>query len=82
MNILRLLFEIFVIYIVYKLIFDFIIPIYRTSKQIKSRVDEMNQKMNSQHHNVNNPAFQQRPQEQTTHRPVSKDYIDYEEIKS
>lgn len=42
----------------------------------------MNQKMNSQQHNVNNPAFQQRPHEQTTQRPVSKDYIDYEEIKS
>jgi len=80
MNILRLFFEIFVIYIVYKLIFDFIIPIYRTSKQIKTRVDEMNRKMDSQRQNVNNPSFQS--QQQATSKPPAEDYIDYEEIKS
>ncbi len=81
MNILRLLFELFVIYLVYKLIFDFIIPIYRTSKQIKTKVDEMNQKMNQQQ-NVNNPTFQSHQQQPKAHKPASEDYIDYEEIKS
>lgn len=82
MNILRVLFELFVIYIVYKLIFDFIIPIYRTSKQLKTKVDEMNQRMNQQQQNVNNPQFQPSTHHQPAHKPATEDYIDYEEIKS
>ncbi len=81
MNIIRLLFELFVIYLVYKLIFDFIIPIYRTTKQVRSKMDEMNQRMADQRNSVNNPQFQQKERETSAYKPASEDYIDYEEIK-
>ena len=35
MSIIRVLFELFVIYLLYKLIFEFIIPVYQTTKQVK-----------------------------------------------
>jgi len=83
MNILRLIFELFVIYIVYKLIFDFIVPIYRTTREVKSKVDEMNQRMENQRNNAGytnaNPA---QPKQKSEYTPASEDYIDYEEIKS
>ena len=81
MNIIRLLFELFVIYLVYKLIFDFIIPIYRTTKQVRSKMDEMNQRMADQQNSMNNQHYQAKEKETVAPRPPAEDYIDYEEIK-
>ena len=78
MNIFKLALELFVLYILYKVIFDFIIPIYRTTKQMKGKVQEMQDKMNQQANQYNRP-----PQTTaTTATPKSnEDYIEYEEIK-
>ena len=84
MNILRLIGQLLLIYFLYKLIFDFIIPIYQTSKRVKSQMREMNARMQQQTNRDNYSANQQqntsaKPPKQET---VSKeDYIDYEEIK-
>jgi hypothetical protein len=79
MNIIRLAGEIFLLYILYKLIFDFIIPIYQTTKKVKKQFGEMHNRM-QEHMNTQN---QQRP---PSHDPkpepkVNEEYIDYEEIK-
>lgn len=80
MNILRLLGQILLIYILYKLVFDFIIPIYRTSKRVKRQMREMNARMQEQmnSHNQQQSSQPSRPKPE----PVNKEeYIDYEEIK-
>ena len=74
---LKVLFELFLLYLAYKLIFDFIIPLYETTKQVKQKVGEMQQQMNRQ---------QQQGQSHTTAsaaKPTSKneDYIEFEEVK-
>jgi hypothetical protein len=80
MNILRLAGEILLIYILYKLIFDFIIPIYQTTKKVKKQFGEMHNKMQDQMNTFNQQ--QTSPSKTTTQQPVKKeDYIDYEEIK-
>jgi predicted Holliday junction resolvase-like endonuclease len=78
---LRALLELFVLYLLYKVIFDFIIPIYKTTKQVKHKVNEMQHTMNEQ-------AKRQRQQSQYTAaanqpspKPKSDDYIDFEEVK-
>ena len=77
---LRALLELFVLYLLYIVIFDFIIPIYTTTKQVKHKVNEMQRTMNEQ-------ANRQRESEykaaNTTAapRPKSDDYIDFEEVK-
>ena len=81
MNLLRLVGELILIYILYKLIFDFIIPIYQTSKRVKKQFGEMQNKMQDQmntfNQQQNSAANKTTPQE-----PVKKeDYIDYEEVK-
>ena len=80
MNIIRLAGELFLIYILYKLIFDFIIPIYITTKKVKKQFGEMHNKMEDQMNSFNK---QQATAAKTpTQEPVKKeDYIDYEEIK-
>jgi hypothetical protein len=79
MNIFRLALELFVIYLLYKLVFDFIIPVYRTTKVMKGKMNEM-------HRAVNEQQQAQQTQQQPTAKPVEKqsvsgDYIDYEEVK-
>ena len=77
---LKLIIELFVIYIVYKLIFEFIIPVYNTTKQVKRKINEMQHQMHQQEKN----NFQQREEGPTNSKSTSvndSDYIDYEEIK-
>jgi Sec-independent protein translocase protein TatA len=79
MNFFKLIGELVVIYILYKVIFDFIIPVYQTTKQVKTKMNDMHSRMQEQ---------QRAQSSQTTQEPVKKstvvskdDYIDYEEVK-
>ncbi len=78
MNIFRLAGELFLIYIFYKLIFDFIIPIYQSTKKIKKQFGEMQSKMQN---DMNSFQNQQKPSQQAP--PIQKegDYIEFEEVK-
>lgn len=75
MGILRVIFELLVLYIFYKLIFDFVIPVYKTSKEVSKKVEKM-QKQMKEYENQEQPIKKE---------PVSKvnkeDYIDFEEVK-
>jgi len=84
MNIFRLAFELFALYILYKLIFDFIIPLAQTTKQVKKQFKDMSaqmeEKMNQQHQQYNSNTRQA-----SNSAPVNKakndDYIEFEEVK-
>ena len=81
MNILKLAFELFVIYMVYKLVFEFIIPVYNTTRQMKQKMTEMHQKMQEQQE-VNNQQYSNTSaQKEPSKKSFSDDYIEYEEIK-
>jgi hypothetical protein len=75
----RFIFYAFLFYMLYKLVFDFIIPVYRTTRQVKKGFREMNERMRQQSGGV---------QQQNTSIPKSKaekttpgDYIEFEEVK-
>lgn len=56
----------------YRLIFDFVLPIYRTTRQVRRGFRDMQERMNGQ------PA-----EPQPASKPKGKqvgDYIDYEEV--
>ncbi|MEP7252527.1 MAG: hypothetical protein ABI683_09110 [Ginsengibacter sp.] len=78
MNILRLAAELFLIYILYKLIFDFIIPVYQSTKKIKKQFGDMQSKMQQDMNNYSNTPSPNQPDPQKT---KEGDYIDFEEIK-
>lgn len=79
MSVYRILLYAFLIYLAYKIIFDMIIPIYRTTKQVKKGFREMNERMND-HLKKEQEPFDLKEQPQ---KPKEKpgDYIEYEEIK-
>ena len=81
MNIFKLLFELFVIYILYKFIFDFIIPVYRTTKQVKQKMNDMHQRMQENQGAPENTSYTKTQPTELHKKPAHEDYIDYEEIK-
>lgn len=79
--ILSFLFFGFIAYLVYRLVTDFVIPIYKTAKQVKQKFREMNEQMQGKGPKPG-PASQN-----TDATPQKKkagtvgDYIDFEEVK-
>ena len=78
MNLFKLLGELVVIYILYKVIFDFIVPLYNTTKQMKGKMSEMQERMQQQQRAQ---AEQQRQNPAPKESITKGDYIDYEEVK-
>lgn len=68
-----------VLYLVYKLIFDFIIPVYNTTKQVSRKMGEMQSKMNE--HMQQQSNMQPGAPKEKTPGPVKEDYIEFEEVK-
>lgn len=77
---LKILFELFLLYMLYKLVFDFIIPIYNTTKQVKQKVNQMQRNADEQ------LKRQERDKFNASTKPVAPkikgdDYIEFEEVK-
>ncbi|HVG41503.1 MAG TPA: hypothetical protein VM888_07805 [Chitinophagaceae bacterium] len=66
-------------YLFYRLVFHFILPIYRTTQQVKKGFRDMQEKMNQPSGNTNGSSGGPK------HKPTSNnkvgDYIDFEEVK-
>lgn len=70
----------FLIYILYKIVFQFIVPIYRTSQKIKSGLRETHQRMSEQmQSNETKPSGT--PGKNMNPKVNEEDYIEFEEIK-
>ena len=83
MNFFRLAFELFALYILYKLIFDFILPVAKTTKQVKKQFNDMSQQMQKKM-NQQQDAQQQTnysSNKSTAPKSNSDDYIDFEDVK-
>ena len=78
MNIFRLAAELFLIYILYKLIFEFIIPVYHSTQKIRKQFAEMQSKM-QQDMNVHATRATVAEPEPTIKK--EGDYIEFEEVK-
>lgn len=77
---IKILLELFALYMLYKLIFDFIIPIYNTSKQVKQKVNEMQRNVNEQANQQQRNQYTSTTTE-TPPKQKSGDYIEFEEVK-
>jgi hypothetical protein len=77
---LRYLFFAFLIYLAYRLVFNFIIPIYKTTRQVKKQFREMHSHM--QDNMSQQPPYQQPATPATENKKQQAgDYIDFEELK-
>lgn len=78
MNFFRLAFELFALYLLYKLVFDLIIPVMKTTKDVKKQFRHMSEEMRQ-----NRTAEFQQPNTngKASSGKNSDDYIEFEEIK-
>jgi hypothetical protein len=77
----RIFFLAIVIYLIYRLIFELIIPIFTTTRQVKNKFNAMRDQMQDQQNN----GYQRKASPGSeTQKPNAKagEYIDFEEIKS
>jgi len=75
------------IYIIYKVIFELVIPVFRATQKIRQQFGSMQQhmqdQMNSTQNGYNNPGQPSPGQNKSTTKTTTKagDYIDFEEVK-
>ncbi len=81
MNIFRLAFELFALYLLYKLIFDFIIPVVKTTKQVKKQFGDMSARMEEKMNQQQQATTFNATSKQTTPSAKNDDYIEFEEVK-
>jgi hypothetical protein len=70
----------FIAYTLYQLIFKFILPVYRTTRQIKKGFREMQERMQGQGQQPYGQGAQPANQPSEKNK-VAGDYIDFEEVK-
>lgn len=79
---LKAIIEVIVIYILFRLVVNFILPLIRNYKRVKKHLQEMQNHLNSQQNQNTNQH--QSFQNQTKQKDISNDkgeYIDYEEVE-
>ena len=76
--IFSLLFYGFLLYLLYRLVFHFIIPIYKTTKQVKKSFRQMHEQM---HQQSKAPYNEPHAPETKPRTNEAGEYIDFEEIK-
>jgi len=81
----RVLLYIFLIYLAYQFIFKFIIPVYKTTQQVKKSFRKMHENMNDfangQQASNSQQASSQNGQSSNGPKEPVGEYIDFEDIK-
>ena len=75
----KLLVELFLFYLLYRFIFELVIPIFRTTREVKKKMNEFQQNLNRTAEN--NRTSNESAAKPTASKPPKEDYIDFEEIK-
>ncbi|HWJ30352.1 MAG TPA: hypothetical protein VNS32_27710 [Flavisolibacter sp.] len=80
MTILGFLFFAFLFYLAWRLVFDFILPIYRTTKKVRKGFRQMREQMNqhTEQYQQENPSHSN---QNNNKKGGVGEYIDFEEIK-
>jgi len=83
--ILKWLFTVLLFYLLYKLVFNFILPVSRATAQVRNKINEMNrqqaQTAQQQGSGYAQTAAKNTKETSSSSKPPSEDYIDFEEIK-
>lgn len=78
---LRYLLLALAIYVVYKVVFDVIIPVFRASRQVQKQFRTMQQHMHEQANGTQKAPSSSQAKATPQKKAQPGDYIDFEEIK-
>ncbi|WP_336514937.1 hypothetical protein [Pollutibacter soli] len=82
--IIRYIFYAFLVYLGYRFIVGFVIPVFKTTRQVKRQFRDIQERMQQQQHGGGYPEAT--PQQNTSQKNSSGnskvgDYLDFEEVK-
>ena len=69
-----------VFYLLYRFVFNFLVPVARTTRHVRQQFRNMQQHAEQQQQQTQSAESQQ-SQQRPTKRPSAGEYIDFEEIK-
>ena len=69
----------FLLYLLYKFIFELVIPVSKATSQVKSKMREMQEMQNAQQEQYRQQTAQ--AQQQPQEKKMGGDYIEFEEVK-
>lgn len=83
---MKILITIFLLWLLYKLVFNFIIPVYQSTKHVRQQMGDIQARMRQQYQQQQQAQQAQQTSQQqqraSQQRPADKgDYIDFEELK-
>lgn len=79
---LKIIVYTFLFWLLYKLIFDFIIPVYQSTKQVRRQMGDIQEHMRRQFEQQQQQSAEPQRQQTTAAKKADKsDYLDFEEIK-
>lgn len=68
----------------YKFIFGFVIPVYRTSRKLREKINEATREFEQRtggNNNMHSGTVNNNPSAQPQSRQPEKEYLDFEEVK-
>ena len=77
---LQYIFWTIVIYLLFRFIFNFVVPVIRVGRQMRRQMNDFHQNMHSQQQPQGNYSDQKDAEQKPRKR--SEDYIDFEEVKN
>ncbi len=69
------------IYIGYRFLFEFLLPMIKTTRQVKKQFDAVREQQEAFFKQQTNQQQQQKKPEKSANRSADDDYIEFEEIK-
>jgi Sec-independent protein translocase protein TatA len=82
--ILKYAFLIFILWLLYKIVFDFIVPVYQSTKHVRKQMGDIQEHLRRQYQQQEQAQKQaaQAQQQYTAPKKTDKgDYLDFEEVK-
>lgn len=74
---IEFIWTIIIVYLLYKLIFEFILPVSKATSQVRSKIKEMQQQQEQQYQQYQQNTSANNPQNT---KEKEGDYIDFEEV--
>lgn len=75
---LKFILIVIIIYMLYRLLIDFLLPVTKTASQLRNKIKEMQEEQMHYSNKQNNTRTQT---SETPQKPTETEYIDFEEVK-
>ncbi|OMP79840.1 DUF4834 family protein [[Flexibacter] sp. ATCC 35208] len=82
----KIIFLLFICYILYKFVFNLVLPMYQTARQVRRQMGDIQDRMRQQYEQEQQYHQQQQPnnfsgQQQAKPKIDKGDYLDFEDVK-